>query len=45
MIVAPALRIPSGLKVTEEQLWQLAKANPDLRLERTAVEVTQSWMS
>jgi Uma2 family endonuclease len=39
MIVSPPLQIPSGWKVTDEQFWQLAKANPDLRLERTAERV------
>jgi Uma2 family endonuclease len=36
VVVAPSLYIPSGMSVTDEQFLQLAKANPDLRMERTA---------
>ena len=36
MIASPSVKIPPSLKVTEEQFRQLVKANPDLRLERTA---------
>jgi Uma2 family endonuclease len=36
MIVSLPIKVPSSLKVTDEQFLQLAKANPDLRLERTA---------
>ena len=36
MVVSPSLYIPSGMSVTDEQFLQLAKANPDLRMERTA---------
>lgn len=36
MVASPPVKIPSSLKVTNEQFWQLVKANPDLRLERTA---------
>ncbi len=36
MVSTPSVNIPPSLKVTLEQFRQLVKANPDLRLERTA---------
>jgi Uma2 family endonuclease len=36
MAISPLVKIPAHLHVTDEQFVQLAKANPDLRLERTA---------
>lgn len=38
MVATPSVKIPPSLKVTLEQFRQLVKANPDLRLERTAAE-------
>jgi Uma2 family endonuclease len=36
MVVSPLIKIPEHLQVTDEQFLQLAMANPELRLERTA---------
>ncbi len=36
MAVQPEIKIPSTLKVTDGQFLELVKANPDLRMERTA---------
>jgi Uma2 family endonuclease len=36
MAVSPLIKIPTHWRVTDEQFVQLVKANPDLRLERTA---------
>lgn len=36
MAISPAVKIPSSMHVTDEQFRQLARANPDLRMERTA---------
>jgi Uma2 family endonuclease len=36
MVVSPLVKIPEHLQVTDEQFRQLAMANPELRLERTA---------
>jgi Uma2 family endonuclease len=36
MAISPLVKIPAHLQVTDEQFMQLVKANPDLRLERTA---------
>ncbi len=36
MAVLPLVKIPAHLYVTDKQFLQLIKANPDLRLERTA---------
>ena len=36
MLLPPPVQIPHSLKVTDEQFWELAQANPELRLERTA---------
>ena len=36
MAISPLVKIPAHLHVTDEQFVQLVKANPDLRMERTA---------
>lgn len=36
MVVAPLIKLPTHLRVTDEQFRQLAAVNPDVRLERTA---------
>lgn len=36
MVASPQFRIPPYLKVTDEQFIQLVRANPELRMERTA---------
>ena len=36
MVASPPIKVPARLQVTDEQFLQLTKANPDLRMERTA---------
>lgn len=36
MAISSSIEIPSNMKITDEQFRQLATANPDLRMERTA---------
>ena len=36
MVSAPPIYLPPSFTVTHDQFWELAKSNPELRLERTA---------
>jgi Uma2 family endonuclease len=36
MISAPLVYLPQSFTVTDDQFWELARTNPELRLERTA---------
>jgi Uma2 family endonuclease len=36
MVSAPPVHLPRSFTVTNDQFWELAKTNPELRLERTA---------
>lgn len=36
MAISPSIKIPTSMKVTDDQFRQLVRANPDLRMERTA---------
>ncbi|NJN22749.1 MAG: Uma2 family endonuclease [Leptolyngbya sp. RL_3_1] len=39
MVSSPLVAIPPSLKITDEQFLQLVRANPELRMERTATGV------
>jgi Uma2 family endonuclease len=36
MVNAPPVQLPQRFTVTDDQFWELARTNPELRLERTA---------
>jgi Uma2 family endonuclease len=36
MVSAPPVHLPRSFTVTDDQFWELARTNPELRLERTA---------